>query len=611
MKLKVKIKDRKASKAMSDKIRESEEEEKDQESDASDERPKRAGRKKQPSPVKGTKKKTAAQRRKEQQEAEEGEVGSDDSKAEFDDGLDEDLIGDDADRKKLEKMTEREREEELFKRAEIREVKRKRFEITKKLKQQQKLTGGDIQKKKKLADVSDDDDDDQEEGQVSDDNYEEDEDLSKMLDTKERSQDRRKNLDALKFDKKSSALNELKARKEEKERKERERRERKDQEQEDKENKVDSRGRKKKSRRDSSSDSDSGSQRRRSSSSSSSRSAASSRSGDSAGDSDTDRFKDRQGKKKVQKYVETQEELEPIRLSRHKMERFVHLPIFKRLVVGCFVRIGIGQNQGRSVYRCTEITDVVETAKIYQVGKAKTNAGLKLKFGKQERVFRLEFISNSPLMPSEFEKWKYTLEESGQQLPTKDFVSAKEDEIKKALTYEYSSADVDAIIERKGKFNKNPTNYAMLKAKLMKDKEVGLAEGTDVSEIDTQLNDLEHRAELLDKRRTEKSSISAISFINNRNRKHNVQNAELAIYAEIKRTEEEGTEDSPFQRRRCNPRMVTKKEEGAEGGPLTSAMLKKMAEDQAKEREMKSKDVRSEIAVTFSCLLVLLSPGLP
>ena len=47
-------------------------------------------------------------------------------------------------------------------------------------------------------------------------------------------------------------------------------------------------------------------------------------------------------KKKV-KYVETQDDLELIRLSRHKMEKFVHLPIFKKLALGCFVRIGIGQ----------------------------------------------------------------------------------------------------------------------------------------------------------------------------------------------------------------------------------------------------------------------------
>lgn len=59
--------------------------------------------------------------------------------------------------------------------------------------------------------------------------------FSQMLDAKERSQDRRKNLDALKFDKKSSALSELKARKQERERKEQERKERKEQEEKDKE----------------------------------------------------------------------------------------------------------------------------------------------------------------------------------------------------------------------------------------------------------------------------------------------------------------------------------------------------------------------------------------
>jgi hypothetical protein len=43
-------------------------------------------------------------------------------------------------------------------------------------------------------------------------------DYGGMIDAKERSQDRRKTVDALKFDKKSSALSELKARKQERER---------------------------------------------------------------------------------------------------------------------------------------------------------------------------------------------------------------------------------------------------------------------------------------------------------------------------------------------------------------------------------------------------------
>ena len=50
-------------------------------------------------------------------------------------------------------------------------------------------------------------------------------------------------------------------------------------------------------------------------------------------------------------------------------------------------------------------SNVVETAKIYAIGKARTNVGLKLKFGQSERVFRLEFISNSPF--GTFDMTKY------------------------------------------------------------------------------------------------------------------------------------------------------------------------------------------------------------
>jgi len=40
-----------------------------------------------------------------------------------------------------------------------------------------------------------------------------------------------------------------------------------------------------------------------------------------------------------------------IRLSRHRLERWCFMPYLKRIVIGCFVRIGIGAHQGKSVYR--------------------------------------------------------------------------------------------------------------------------------------------------------------------------------------------------------------------------------------------------------------------
>lgn len=72
-------------------------------------------------------------------------------------------------------------------------------------------------------------------------------------------------------------------------------------------------------------------------------------------------------------YVPTRGDVNNIRLSRHKLERFVHMPFFDRIAKGCFVKIGIGQHNNMPVYRVAEVIGVYETAKIYILGNTRTN----------------------------------------------------------------------------------------------------------------------------------------------------------------------------------------------------------------------------------------------
>lgn len=72
-------------------------------------------------------------------------------------------------------------------------------------------------------------------------------------------------------------------------------------------------------------------------------------------------------------YVPSRNDLNLIRLSRHKLERFVHMPFFDRIAKGCFIKVGIGQHNNQAVYRVAEIIGVYETAKIYNLGKTRTN----------------------------------------------------------------------------------------------------------------------------------------------------------------------------------------------------------------------------------------------
>eukprot|EP00096_Caligus_rogercresseyi_P006787 TRINITY_DN2363_c0_g1_i1.p1 TRINITY_DN2363_c0_g1~~TRINITY_DN2363_c0_g1_i1.p1 ORF type:complete len:727 (-),score=351.01 TRINITY_DN2363_c0_g1_i1:190-2370(-) len=508
--------------------------------------------------------------------SEEGELSEapseEEEDKEFDDGLDDDLIGDEEDRNKLENMTEREREEELFKRAETRENLKKRFEIQKKLKQQLKA---------KAAEKGSDDPGEDSGGHMDEnrENSEGERGSPQPFDHKERSFDRRKNLDALRYEKKSSALSELKAKRQEKEQRRKDAIEKEaTAATKDSDSEAWSSKKKLKASEIYSDDSDSsdGSPVRRRSSPRSSRSSSSSSSSSSGGDSDTERFHS----KKTQRFIENLEDLDPVRLSRHKLENFVHCPFFKKTVLGCFVRIGIGQHMGKSVYRCVEIVDVCETAKVYSVGRERTNCGLRLRFGKQERVFRLEFISNQPWTPTEFIKWKETCKENNISLPTREFVKEKHGDILKALRYEFTNDDVDKIVAQKTRFHRHPVNYAMNKARLMKDKEIALGEGReeDAAAIEKRLAELEERAEELDKKRT--STISTVSLINDRNRKDNVRKAEEAINNEIRLKKIHGGEaPNPFRRHKCNPRMVTKNKDEVDAPPKDDAATAKTVQD--------------------------------
>ena len=87
----------------------------------------------------------------------------------------------------------------------------------------------------------------------------------------------------------------------------------------------------------------------------------------------------------------------------------------------------------------------------------------------------------------------------------------------------------------------------MTKARLVKEKDMALANGQNeaVAEFEKKLDDLEERAEELDKKRT--ASISSVAWVNRQNRKKNLEKAEMALQMEAKKRAEEGS--NPFSRK--------------------------------------------------------------
>ncbi|KAM9777800.1 RNA polymerase-associated protein RTF1 homolog [Neosynchiropus ocellatus] len=430
----------------------------------------------------------------------------------FRDGYDDDLMGDAEDRARLEQMTEKEREQELFNRIEKREVLKRRFEIKKKLKtakkkekEEKKKKQEEEQEKKKQSQVLD--------PQVV------------MSHNKERRSKR-----AEKPDKKSQAMEELKA------------------EREKKKNKTAELLAKRQPLKTSEVYSDDEEEEEEDDKSS----VKSDRSSRSSSSYDDDEKEESPPKSQP---VSLPDELNRIRLSRHKLERWCHMPFFAKTVTGCFVRIGIGNSSSKPVYRVAEIMDVVETMKVYQLGSTRTNKGLQLRHGGDTRVFRLEFVSNQDFTEHEFMKWKEAMVVAGMQVPTLDEITKKEQSIKEAMNYKFNDKDIEDIVKEKDRFRKAPPNYAMKKTQLLKDKAMAeeSGDGDKAKVIQDELNELEERAEALDRQRTK--SISAISYINQRNRSWNIVESEKALVAEGQNSKNQQMD--PFTRRQCKPTMVS------------------------------------------------------
>ncbi|XP_045540580.1 RNA polymerase-associated protein Rtf1 [Papilio machaon] len=574
-------------------------------------------------------------------EPEEGEVSSHssdndsiDSEEEFDDGYDENLMGDEEDRARLAAMSEKEREQEIFKRIERRDLMKTRWEIERKLRLAKRTAAergaspGELarrrdarrrrraqkreapreserppEERERMDRVERRESESEQPKEIEKENESMQQSPGEILDDQKdndasrstsplfgaKSEGRKRNVD----DRRQNAMAALRAQRDAKatrtEHKQRKRMEQeKDKDDDDDADAEIIGGTSKQSVKlkasdiysdDSGSDSeDNKSQGRRSSTSSSS----------SGGEEE-----EKKREEVEVKYADTRDQINKLRLSRFKLERLVHLPFFARVVTGCFVRIGIGNNNGNPVYRVAEIIDVYETAKVYNLGNTRTNKGLKLRHGTQDRVFRLEFVSNQEFTDNEFVKWYKAIKDANKKPPTMDFVRNKISQVKEALMYEFKEEDIEKIVAEKERFRSHPTNYAMKKTQLMKERDVAQLRGDDelVMDLNAKIQELEDRASQLDKTRT--SSIQSISYINNRNRKLNVETAEKAIMEEVKANKGK-KQDDPFTRRHTKPVMNFKSHQGGRSQELMRNEEAAMEEQRLREEEERVERERQE-----------------
>ncbi|GAA5885623.1 hypothetical protein JCM6882_007498 [Rhodosporidiobolus microsporus] len=204
-------------------------------------------------------------------------------------------------------------------------------------------------------------------------------------------------------------------------------------------------------------------------------------------DSDADeRSKKGKGKKTAQPVGP--EELQGVTLTRTKLAELCPAPWFGEWIKNAWVRYSVGMDHGEPQYRVCQVVGVSK-GKTYRLENTNTDVLVLLKFGKAERLFSMDAVSNAPFTPREYVRLTKTCETDGVSMPTPKEVAKVKDQLAKRTTYMLTEEDLAKTLAGK----KKHLTGAQRKTQLRFERDQAMAAGDQerIDEINQQLADLD------------------------------------------------------------------------------------------------------------------------
>ncbi|KAH7431982.1 hypothetical protein KP509_07G002700 [Ceratopteris richardii] len=251
-----------------------------------------------------------------------------------------------------------------------------------------------------------------------------------------------------------------------------------------------------------------------------------SRSGDDE-DEETQRSHRKDGKSKDADDP-TLEDICNVTIRRSKLAKWFLEPFFEEIIVGCFVRVGVGVKDGVNCYRLCQVrnVDASDPRKQYKFENRMTHKWLNLVWGDSEVRWQMARISDQHPTQTEFEQWEKEVKKSHSRnlKPTLLDITEKREAIAKLSSFVYSAEKVKKMLHEKKMSSSRPSNVAAEKDRLSK--ELAFAESKEdqeeIDRIQARLKELEaYSMQNLSKN----AKAMALAQMNRRNRFENFKNA--------------------------------------------------------------------------------------
>ncbi|KAI3748938.1 hypothetical protein L6452_12386 [Arctium lappa] len=221
------------------------------------------------------------------------------------------------------------------------------------------------------------------------------------------------------------------------------------------------------------------------------------------------------------------EDVKGITIRRSKLAKWFMEPFFEELIVGCFVRVGIGKSKSGPIYRLCIVrnVDAADPDRQYKLENKRTHKYLNVVWGNENSAARwqMAMISDSPPLKEEFDQLIREVERHGGRMPSKQEVLEKREAIEKTNSFVYSAETVKQMLQEKKSTIRRPLNVAAEKDRLRREMEVAQMKHneTEVEKIKAKLQELEAS------RQTQQKDKKAIRLaeMNRKNRVENFKNA--------------------------------------------------------------------------------------
>lgn len=228
----------------------------------------------------------------------------------------------------------------------------------------------------------------------------------------------------------------------------------------------------------------------------------------------------------------TYDDIKEITIRRSKLAKWFMEPFFEELIVGCFVRVGIGRSKNGPIYRLCMVrnVDATEPDRSYKLENRTTCKYLNVTWGNESSAARwqMAMVSDSPPLEEEFKQWLREVERNGGRMPSKQDVLEKKESIQKINTFVYSAATVKQMLQEKKSASSRPLNVAAEKDRLRRELEVAQSRHDDVD-----MERIKKRLQELEASRDSKVKDAKAIRLAEMNRKNRVENFKNA--SELKR----------------------------------------------------------------------------